>query len=165
MTYCTSQYYTQLHDAVLKWMADPQELLVHSAIMFADFVPFRDDVHKAIYTAIIEDVEFYTRQALSIILHSMFVCIKRQLKDHLPGGKYHNTGADLRHETTTCPKHNVAAERVFAGPDYLKRRAPTSALAMQGVLLCYTKLKTSRCSTTRRLKRGRKHEKQKSANV
>ena len=87
----TSQYYTQLHDAVQKWMVNPQELLVDSAVMFADFVPLCDDVHKAIYTVVNEDVEFYTHQALSIILHNMFVCIKRQLEDHLPGGKYHNT--------------------------------------------------------------------------
>ena len=117
-------------------MVNPQELLVDSAVMFADFVPLCDDVHKAIYTVINEDVEFYTHQALSIILHNMFVCIKRQLEDHLPGGKYHNTGADLRQETTTCPKDNVAAERVFAGLDYLKRKSPNmSAFAMQGVLL------------------------------
>lgn len=39
-------------------------------------------------------------------------------------------------ETQTCPKDNVAAERVFAGLDYLKRKsANISPLAMQGILL------------------------------
>ena len=73
---------------------------------------------------------------MSIILHNLFVCITRQLEDHLPGGKYHDPGDDLVKETQTCPKDNVPAERMFAGLDYLKRKSPNmSALSMQGVLL------------------------------
>ena len=71
-----------------------------------------------------------------IILHNVYVCIRRQLLDHLPGGKYHNASDTIRNETASCPTDNVAAERVFAGLDFLKRNKPNmSVLAMQGILL------------------------------
>ena len=39
-------------------------------------------------------------------------------------------------EMSTCPKDNVAAERVFAGLDHLKHKGPNiTALAMEGILL------------------------------
>ena len=43
---------TQLHDAVKKWMVDPQELVDDSAIKFPDFVSFGDAVHKALYAVV-----------------------------------------------------------------------------------------------------------------
>ena len=90
-----------------------------------------------------KDIEFNTKQAISIILHNMYVCIRRQLEDHLPGGKYRIPGEDLRQATSTCPKDNVAAEHVFAGLDYLNQKSPNmTALAMQGVLL-WTQNKTA----------------------
>lgn len=139
----TSTYYTRLHDGIKKWMVDPQELLDDSAVMFDDFIPVRHDVHISLYATTDQDIEFFTKQAVSFILQNMYVCIKRQLEDHLPGGKYNDGGDDLRQETSTCPKDNVAAERVFAGLDYLKRKSPNmSALAMQGVLL-WTQNKTA----------------------
>ena len=58
----------------------------------------------------------------------------------------------MSEELQTCPKDNVAAERVFAGLDYLKRKSPNiSVLAMQGILL-WTQNKTmaflDNCSDT-----------------
>ena len=50
---------------------------------------------------------------MSIVLHNTYVCIVRQLEDHLPGGKFHNAGTTINHETQSCPKDNVAAERVL----------------------------------------------------
>ena len=163
----TSRYYTDLHDAVKRWMVDPQELLDDSATMFVDFIPIRDDVHRSLYVACDPYVEFNTKQALSIILHNMYVCIKRQLEDHLPGGKYNTAGDDLRQETATCPKDNVAAERVFDGLDYFKRKSPNmTALAMEGVLF-WTQNKTAeylgsqspeeRKTLINNATRGRKH--------
>ena len=79
-------------------------------------------MHKSLYDSVDDAVEFYSEQAIAIVLHNMYVCIVRQLEDHLPGGKFHNA-QDLRRETSTCPKDNVAAERIFAGLDYLKRKS------------------------------------------
>ena len=132
----TANYYTRLHECVRTWMTNPQDLLDDTAIMFDDFAPQKNDIHEALYADVDEDTEFNTRHAVSIILHNLFVCITRQLEDHLPGGKYHKPGDNVIKETKTCPKDNVAGERVFAGLDYLKRKSPNiSALAMQGVLL------------------------------
>ena len=132
----TSKYYTHLHDCMSMWMKDPQQLLNDTAELFDDFIPQRDEIHRTLYAEVDEDVEFYTKQAISIILHNMFVCATRQLEDHLPGGKYANPTSSLVDETSTCPKDNVAAERVFAGLDHLKRKSPNiTALAMEGILL------------------------------
>ena len=60
----------------------------------------------------------------------------------MPGGKYHAPTRKVTTEAASCPKDNVAAELVFAGLDYLKRKSPNiSALAMQGILL-WTQNKT-----------------------
>ena len=132
----TATYYTKLDKFVTEQMEDPQQLLDDSAIMFADIPPNNDEIHKALYEATSVDIEFYTKQALIVILHNICVCIKRQLEDHLPGGKHHSVNDKIRDETRTCPKDNVAAERVFAGLDYLKRKSPNMTdLAMQGILL------------------------------
>ena len=129
----TSQYYCRLHDCVRTWMIAPEPLLDDSAIMFDD------DVHKSLYNHVDDEITFNTKQAIGIILHNMFVCIVRQLEDHLLGGKYHKPEGSIIKETRTCPKDNIAAERVFAGLDYLKCKSPNiSALAMQGVLLWTT---------------------------
>ena len=73
----TSAYYTKLHTctSVQAWMNDPQPLLDNSAIMFDDFVPRKDAMLNALYDTVDEDVEFNTRQALSIALHNMHVCM------------------------------------------------------------------------------------------
>ncbi len=95
------------------------------------------------YEVVSDEVETNTEQAISIILHNIYVRIMRQLEDHLPGGKFHMASDTLRGETKTCPKHNVASERIFAGLDYLKRKSPNiSTFSMQGILL-WTTNKTS----------------------
>ena len=93
-------------------------------------------VHDALYTPVSDELESLTEQAISIVLHNLFVCVTRQLEDHLPDAKYHDANDRLIRETQTCPKDNVASERVFAGLDYLKRKSPNmSTVAMQGILL------------------------------
>ncbi len=68
-------------------------------------------------------------------MHNLHVCISRQVADHLPGGRFHNA-EDLREESATCPKDNLAPERMFAGLDYLKRKMPNAnTVAFEGVLL------------------------------
>ena len=45
----TSAYYTRSQEHVSAWMVDPQPLLDDdSALMFEDFVPVKDGVHKAL---------------------------------------------------------------------------------------------------------------------
>lgn len=117
----TSRYYTYLHDYIRKWMLDPNESPADTGILFSDFPPLQDEVHNALYAEADEETEFNTR-VVSIILYNIYVCIVRQLEDHLPGEKYHKPGQALHKETKTCPTNNVAAERVFAGLDYCTLR-------------------------------------------
>ena len=52
-------------------------------VYYHHFVPKKNPLHHALYDTVSEEVEFNTRQALSIVLHNMHVCIVRQLEDHL----------------------------------------------------------------------------------
>ena len=132
----TDRYYTRLHDFVYEQMEDPSDLLNDSAVLYPEYPPKENEVRKGLYSEVNEEVDFYTKQSIIIILHNIFVCIKRQLEDHLPGGKHHNVDSRVHQETETCPRDNIAAERIFAGLDYLKRSRPNlTVLAMQGILL------------------------------
>ena len=132
----TDVYYTRLHSKIGQWMNDPTPLLNDSCLLFKEFPPKRNEMHRALYQTTTEDVEHLTKQALSIVLHNMFVCISRQLEDHLPGGRFHNADAQLRTDTSTCPKDNLSAERMFAGLDYLRRKMPNAnTVSFEGILL------------------------------
>lgn len=113
-----SRHYTELHKSVTSWMEDPQPLLDDSAVLF-------QELHRTLYETVDVDVEFNTKQALSIALHNIYVCIVRQLEDHLLGEQFHEISEDstISYETQSCPKDNVAAERI-AGVDYLKKKVP-----------------------------------------
>ena len=91
--------------------------------MFDYFPPTKDSIHKALYADVDDKVCLNTEQVISITLHNLYACIKMQIGDNLPEGK-HDANECLVSETRTCPKDNVASERIFAGLDYLKRKEP-----------------------------------------
>ena len=97
----TDKYYTRLRDKVKDWMNDPSPILNDSALLFPDFPPAKNDVHKSLYAATTESIENHTRQALSILFHNFMVCITRQVVDHLPGGRFHNASDAIRKQTAS----------------------------------------------------------------
>ncbi|XP_072040335.1 uncharacterized protein [Amphiura filiformis] len=131
----TDKFYTRLHQKVLDWMIDPSPLVNDSTILFPEFPPVRNELHHSLYETTSGNIEHLTKQALSVIMHNLHVCIIRQLQDHLPEGKFYNA-EHLREETTSCPKDNLAPERMFAGLDYLRRKMPNAnTVAFEGILL------------------------------
>ena len=108
-----------------------------TAVSFSrNFHPREMNYIRAFYHPTSATIEQLTKQALSIMLHNMFVCVCRQLEDHLPGGRFHIVDEQLRTDASTCPKDNLSAERMFAGLDYLKRKMPNANTAsFEGILL------------------------------
>ena len=80
----TDKYYTKLCDSIATWMRNPKELLEDTAILFADFPPNKNAIHSSLYSNVDEEVSFLTEQAISIILHNLYICVSRQVEDHLP---------------------------------------------------------------------------------
>ena len=131
----TDSFYTRLHQKLQEWMMDPSPLINDSTVLFTEFPPSKNDLHRSLYEHTTENIEHLTKQALSIVMHNLLVCVSRQLRDHLPGGRFHNA-PHLREETSTCPKDNLAAERVFAGLDYLRRTMPNAnTVTFEGIIL------------------------------
>ena len=131
----TDKFYTRLHQKVQEWMIDPSPLVNDSTILFPEFPPVKNEIHTSLYERTTGNIENLTKQALSVIMHNLHVCISRQVADHLPGGRFYNA-TDLREETFTCPKDNLAPERMFAGLDYLRRKMPNAnTVAFEGILL------------------------------
>ena len=71
----TSSYYSHLHESVSAWMVDPQPLMDNSALLFENFVPPRDNLHQALYNTVSEEIEFSKQQAMSIVLHNIYVLL------------------------------------------------------------------------------------------
>ena len=86
----------------------------------------------------IKEDEVYTKlctptdddEKVECILGEMVECIlrvmRRQLVDHLPGGKFHNPSDDLREDAQSCPQNNISGERVFAMWDARYRQSKSS---------------------------------------
>ena len=53
--------------------------------------------------------------------------MERQLKDYLPGGKYHDPSPSLQAEAASCSSNNISGERVFAMWDARKQQAKTAS--------------------------------------
>ena len=132
----TSSYYTRLFEKVKQMMIDPTEILHGQTLLFADFPPDKDKLWDALFKLVSSEQEDLTKQAVIIIAHSLFLCMKRQVSDHLPGGKYHQPPERLRKETRTAPKHNLAPEWLFSHLDRKQREMPNAnTLTMEGVIL------------------------------
>ena len=132
----TDKFYTRLRNKVEEWMIDPSPVVNDSTVLFPEFPPVRNELHSSLYAPTSASIEHLTKQALSIIFHNFLVCIVRQVSDHLPGGRFHNASDEIRQQTSSCPKDNLSAERIFAGLDYLRRKMPNAnTVAFEGILL------------------------------
>lgn len=143
----SSNYYTHLQIKLQEWIRDPEELVTGSACLFEDFAPIKDDLYESMYSfdGMAADrsdpVSVLTQYGLTVLLIVCLMILQRQAADHLPGGKYHpaqllDKEQALQSITKTTPKHNKAAEQMFAGLDRLKRSMPNSlTVTMEGILL------------------------------
>ena len=132
----TSSYYTRTFEKVKQMMVDPTEVLHGQTLLFPDFPPDKDKLWNALFKPVSSELEDLTKQALIIIAHSLFLCMKRQVSDHLPGGKYHESSERLRKETQACPLHNLAPEWLFSHLDRKQREMPNAnTIYMEGVIL------------------------------
>ncbi|XP_033646385.1 uncharacterized protein LOC117305613 [Asterias rubens] len=85
----TDKFYTRLHQKVQEWMIDPSPLVNDSTILFPEFPPVKNEIHTSLYERTTGNIENLTKQALSVIMHNLHVCISRQVADHLPGGRFY----------------------------------------------------------------------------
>ncbi|XP_065673357.1 uncharacterized protein LOC136090527 [Hydra vulgaris] len=77
-----------------------------------------------------------TQECLEVICCSCSVMIQSQLRDQLPGGKYHNPDVDVLEETQNCPRTNVVSERDFASYDRMLKMKPNmTTVAAAGVIM------------------------------
>ena len=82
------------------------------------------------------EMDNLTLECLEIICCSCLVLIERQLKDQLPGGKYHQPSPDVMDETSLCVKTNVLSERDFAQMDRKVVQKPNiTTIAASGAIL------------------------------
>ena len=60
------------------------------------------------------ELDLLTQECLELICCCCVTMINRQLKDQLPGGKYHQPSTDVMKETEKCHTTNILSERDFA---------------------------------------------------
>ena len=87
--------------------------------------PKCDDKYVALTTSTNQDKE--TADVLSGLLHEATDVMRRQLVDHLPGGKFHNPDSEVQEEAKSCSSNNISGERAFAKIDsqIMKARSAT----------------------------------------
>ena len=132
----TSAYYQRAFDKIKQIMVDPTEVMHGQLTLFANFPPVKDKLWDSLFRPVTEEVEDMTRQALIIIAHSLGLCMERQLKDHLEGGKFHTACQRVRMETEHCPKHNLAPEWLFSQLDRKQREMPhANTITIEGIIM------------------------------
>ena len=57
-----------------------------------------------------EELDDLTEECLRVLCCSCSILLKCQLKDQLPGGKYHKASEDIMEETAGTPKENIISE-------------------------------------------------------
>ena len=54
--------------------------------------------------------------------------MRRQLANHLPGGKYHTPDDELQKAAVSCTMNNISGERVFAKIDSRMNKSKSASL-------------------------------------
>ena len=87
--------------------------------------PKCDDKYVALTTSTSQDKE--TADVLGGLLSEATDVMRRQLVDHLPGGKFHNPDNEVREAAKSCTSNNISGERAFAKIDsqIMKARSAT----------------------------------------
>ncbi len=100
----------------------------------------RNEVFDELFSPVSEESEQLTLDFLILLCCSSNILLRRQLEDQLPGGKFHQTSAELLNETRGAPKHNIVSKRDFAKLDaQLLRKLNLSTIAASGFALQTTK--------------------------
>jgi len=92
--------------------------------------------HQCLFESQGEELDNLTLMCIKMLCISMAVLIKRQLKDQLPGGKFHKPSPAVLEETSKCPATNLITERDFAHLDrQLKEKPNISTIAVTGTVM------------------------------
>ncbi len=77
-------------------------------------------------TSTSEDVK--TAEVINILLREIADVMKRQLADHLKGGKYtySDSSQEVSEQAVSCSSNNISGERIFGASDTKSRQAPTA---------------------------------------
>ena len=82
------------------------------------------------------ELDLLTQECLELICCCCVTMINRQLKDQLPGGKYHQPSTDVMEETEKCHTTNILSERDFAQMDRkVKQKQNISTIGASGVIM------------------------------
>ena len=94
----------------------------------------KDEIYKELMKEN-EELDDLTEECLRVLCCSCSILLKHQLKDQLPGGKYHKASEDIMEDTAGTPKENIISERDFAQLDRLLDKSPaTSTIAASGIV-------------------------------
>ncbi len=87
-----------------------------------------------------DDADGMTIELLQLLFQAFYICTKRLLADHLPGGKFHSLLEDeqMVFETKSVPTTNVTPERNFAMLDRLLREKPNANMIALEALILYS---------------------------
>ena len=103
----------------------------------------KDVVYDSLFSESSEEFDNLTNLALQQICKAMHPMLCRQLKDQLPGGKYHLPTEELIQQTASAPLTNKISEADFSDLDRIERNAPQKGKAAKSGLICFTRNKTS----------------------
>ena len=88
--------------------------------------PKVDEKYISLTTSTDQDKE--TTNVLGSLLHEAGCVMRRQLEDHLPGGKYHNPSEQIKQQAESCSSNNISGERNFAKIDSRIQKARSATL-------------------------------------
>ncbi|VDI44798.1 E1A/CREB-binding protein [Mytilus galloprovincialis] len=141
-----SQYYQKLHDSISNLVQDSSPMFDENYQMFENYPPEKDLFGFFALHAVEEnneELDVLTTQALELILASILSVIKRQLVDHLTGGKHSDPNEDLMLISQSVPKTNQSNESNFGQLDRIKRFKPNATTAHIEGMVLYVNNKTS----------------------
>lgn len=104
--------------------------------LFGEEAVKKDKVYACLVSPSVE-LDNLTCQILELLFSSYQIVFRRQLKDHLKGGKYFTSwSSDLLAESATVPKTNIGPERIFAELENLIRVMPRATTnAIEGITM------------------------------
>ena len=101
-----------------------------------DSVKTTSPKHQCLFEKHGENIDSLTSMCLRMLCISIAILLKRQLKDQLPGGKFHRVSPEVMAETANCPATNLITERDFAHLDrQLKEKPNISTIAVTGTVM------------------------------
>ena len=88
--------------------------------------PKKDEKYAALTASTPQDHE--TAAVMAGLFSEVSVVMRRQLVDHLQGGKFHMADEELKKTAESCTMNNISGERVFAKVDSRINKARSASL-------------------------------------